>query len=461
MTSSLQKQCHLVVGHTRSYTVSNFEVNQTNSSQDTATFVSSPHFPQSDHCQTCTQDMALEPTPQQLITQSAQATADAIASVLTARMASISLPIYNWDSQDAYHSSIFCHTRENWLLLNCILPDSKDHLRYIFAALGTKSLEMHSQWMPTGSKEEQKATKAKASAFLTRIQQGMTHDVNTHVCLGEFKDIVARLGEDPQDLVTCIKTLMDHCKMINDEHRKHKLHRRIVCAYCNEGKLLGKLMAKIFKTPSNELADIVVNHFAIQHARNKSPAAPKQWMPSARTKRQVAHTSHNSNGHTPSAPSKDCPNCTQQHPVGRANCPAHDSHCSKCNKMGHWGPKCRGGKPLQPRNAPPPGSQQKKSRCPPRNHNNYRGWSNKTDTIDVGEDHRPQDEIALHYIQPNMTVRNKHPKEIMARDVCAPQCNEAYTTIQLPASASRKGTASLCVKVDTRAGGNVLPLHVF
>ena len=49
----------------------------------------------------------------------------------------------------------------------------------------------------------------------------------------------------------------------------------------------------------------------------------------------------------------------------------------------------------------------------------------------------------------------------MVEDVCAPQCNEAYTTIQLPASASRKGTASLCIKVDTRAGGNVLPLHVF
>ena len=54
--------------------------------------------------------MASEPTPmaQELITQSAQATADAIASVLTSRTASISLPIYNWNSQDAYHSfSIF------------------------------------------------------------------------------------------------------------------------------------------------------------------------------------------------------------------------------------------------------------------------------------------------------------------------------------------------------------------
>ena len=60
-----------------------------------------------------TWDMAsdLMPMPQQLISQSAQATADTIASALTARTASISLPVYHWDSQDAYHSfSIFCHT---------------------------------------------------------------------------------------------------------------------------------------------------------------------------------------------------------------------------------------------------------------------------------------------------------------------------------------------------------------
>ena len=110
----------------------------------------------------------------------------------------------------------------------------------------------------------------------------MTHDVNTHVHLGELEDIVARPGEDPQDLITCIKTLMDQCEMINDEHRKHELRRHIVCAYCHEGKLLGKLMAKPFKTPSSKLADIAVNHFAIQHT--KSPTAPNLWTQSARTK---------------------------------------------------------------------------------------------------------------------------------------------------------------------------------
>ena len=160
-----------------------------------------------------------------------------------------------------------------------------------FAALGTKALEMHAQWMPTGSEEEQKATKAKASAFLNHIQQGMTHDVNTHVCLGELEEIVARPGEDPQDLIACIKTLMDHCKMINDKHRKHELHCRIIHAYCHKGKLLGKLMVKPFKTPSRELDEIAVNHFAIQHAREQVSHSSKPVDTICQDKGQTAHTS--------------------------------------------------------------------------------------------------------------------------------------------------------------------------
>ena len=103
-------------------------------------------------------------------------------------------------------------------------------------------------------------------------------------------------------------------------------------------------------------------------------------------------------------------NCTQQHPASRANCPTHDSHCSKCNKTGHWGPKCCSGKPPQPRNAPlprsatPTGSQHGKSRHPPRSHNCHLGQGGKTDAIDVGKDHSPQDEIALHSLQPSVTT---------------------------------------------------------
>ena len=127
-------------------------------------------------------------------------------------------------------------------------------------------MEMHVQWMPTGDEEQSRATKVKASVFLNKIQQEMTHNVNTHVQLGELEGIVARPGEDPKDLVACIKTLMDCCEMINDEHQEDELHCHIVHAYHHVGKLLNKLMAKSFKKPSSQLTDIAVNHFAIQYA---------------------------------------------------------------------------------------------------------------------------------------------------------------------------------------------------
>ena len=144
--------------------------------------------------------------------------------------------------------------------------------------------------------------------------------------------------------------------MINDEHGEYELHCGIIHAYCHKGKLLGKLMAKPFKTPCNELADIAVNHFTIQHAQEQVSHSSKPVNAICHDKHQAANTSHNSNGHTPPAPSKDCPNCTQQQPAGRTNCPAWDSHCSKCDKIGHWGLKCHSGKPPQPRNASMPRS---------------------------------------------------------------------------------------------------------
>ena len=59
------------------------------------------------------------------------------------------------------------------------------------------------------------------------------------------------------------------------------------------------------------------------------------------------------------------------------------------------------------------------------------------------------------------TAGDTYPEEIVIDDIHAPRCNETYTTVKLPASISGKGTASLHVKVNTRAGGNVLPLCVF
>ena len=267
---------------------------------------------------------------QQLITQSAQATANATASEITAQTASISLPIYNHDSKDAYHSfSIFWHTLENWLLLNHIATDSEDHLWYVFTALGTKSLEMHVQWMPTWDEQEWRATKVKASAFLDKIHQ--------HPCMiGELEDVIARPREDPQDLDAYIKTLMDHCKMINDEHWEHKLLWCIVHAYHHEGKLFDTLMAKSFKTPSSELTDITMNHFAIKQAWELVSHSSTPVDAICHDKCWGACTSHVGDGHTPPEPHRECLNCTWQSSWQKKTAPQGIPDAPSVARLGTW-----------------------------------------------------------------------------------------------------------------------------
>ena len=45
---------------------------------------------------------------------------------------------------------------------------------------------------------------------------------------------------DPQDLIARIKTLMDRCEMINNEHCEHELRRRIVPCIPLRGKAARK-----------------------------------------------------------------------------------------------------------------------------------------------------------------------------------------------------------------------------
>ena len=127
-------------------------------------------------------DAEVKLTPQHLIAQSAKATADGLTDALTSSSAPIALLTYNWESKDTYQTfTLFRQTLDNWLFLKRVKTDSKDHLCYVFAALGTKALELHAQWMPPGTEEVCKATKTKASAFLQKIQDRMMHEVNTHV----------------------------------------------------------------------------------------------------------------------------------------------------------------------------------------------------------------------------------------------------------------------------------------
>ena len=130
-------------------------------------------------------------------------------------------------TKDAYHTfTLFQQTLDNWLLLNWVKTDSEDHLCYVFTTLWTKAHELHTQWTPTGTEEEQKAIKA--TTFLMRIQDRMMHELNMYVQLAELEDIIAKPNKDHQELVSCIKTIMDWCEIVNNAYCEHELCHWIV-----------------------------------------------------------------------------------------------------------------------------------------------------------------------------------------------------------------------------------------
>ena len=140
----------------------------------------------------------------------------------------------------------------------------------------------------------------------------------------------------------------------------------------------------------------------------------------------------------------DCGNCTKKHKPGHANCPARESVCNKCGHTGHWQAKCRGGAP--------PCRQSDKSK-PTRKHR-QQGKKGRTNLVDVDDYDIQYDEIDLHIV-------NDDCDEIKVDDLIAPWKTEAYTIVHLPTSNNGKTDASVRVKVDTGAGGNVMPLQVF
>ena len=154
--------------------------------------------------------------------------------------------------------------------------------------------------------------------------------------------------------------------------------------------------------------------------RKKSPTAPNLWMQSARTSSKwhtpatIAMVTHHLH-HPRTAPTAHdstklaeqtaphvipiAPNATRWHTGDQNAVVANHSNQGMHPQLGHsmGSPDAHLGTTIT-----------------------AMGGGGKTDIIDVGKDHSPQDEIALHYIQPNVTVGNTHPKEIMVRDVCAP-----------------------------------------
>ena len=166
------------------------------------------------------------------------------------------------------------------------------------------------------------------------------------------------------------------------------------------------------------------------------------------------HQGHQPHKNKPQKSTSWCPICTHSHLSGHDNCPAQSVICKGCSKKGHWHAKCCSSGTANQQLTKSNGAEKA-----PIINAMERGrkliWYKLT-----LRKHPLCDELFVNVVDCG-TVGDAHPEEIVVDDVHSPWCNEAYTTVQLPASISSKAVASLCIKANTGAGGNVLPLHVF
>ena len=83
-----------------------------------------------------------------------------------------------------------------------------------------------------------------------------------------------------------------------------------------------------------------------------------------------------------------CGNCTKPHAPGRQHCPAKDSTCHCCHKVGHWRIKCRKSKRTGTGSKKTPNPQQ-----PPRHR---LGGKKKVDKVGVSEGDPHYDKISIN-----------------------------------------------------------------
>ena len=125
----------------------------------------------------------------------------------------------------------------------------------------------------------------------------MTHDVNTHVHLGELEDIVARPGEDPQDLIAChprhwwttvrwsmMSIMSTNCVAVSSVHTARR------------ESSLENLWPSHSRHPTMSWLTLLWTTLPTNTPGNKSPTAPNLWTQSARTKGRWSTPAHNSHG---------------------------------------------------------------------------------------------------------------------------------------------------------------------
>ena len=325
---------------------------------------------------------------------------------------------------------------ESWTRIHKIKAEEK--LNYLLCIMGKEGYAAMDRWVPADEVHKNNPVK-----FLNYIESTLDDEISPRVHFYELEDISKRSDKSINELVDQICQLAHRAQIGNgsDTVIEFEVQHRLILAIPDANIKLHKQLLKVSCDKRvSHLLEICRTYYAVE----SGVAA----MCAGHVVHAVCHTCQT---HDPRLLTsyKLCPNCTHQHPPSRNNCSAHDSACKGCGKMGHWQANCHSSNTtsLQAFCHQPHFKSHKKGREP--------------QAAKAKTEERPPHKDLFIAAMDCRTVGDVHPKEMIIDNISSQQYNKAYKVIKLPASASSKGTASVHVKIDTRSGGNILPLCLF
>ena len=259
-------------------------------------------------------------------------------------------PSFDWSSKDQYDDfQLFIKSVNSWFTLQGIPEKAKGpadaeienpiRLDYILNFLGNQGRKRHECWQPAG--EHPDAEKWKASAFLTHLQSTMDHEISIRCRIYKLEETRILPGESPDELVDCLRALVDRCNFPSDDEKEWNVQYRLVRAL-DDRKLVKKLLAMPITAMTAKMLEMCRTHIAINgemdamglgsskdvHTVRKGPPKKGQGKGQRQGQGQKQQQQHS------------CGNCTKHHAPGCSSCPAKDAQCRACGKTGHWKVKC-------------------------------------------------------------------------------------------------------------------------
>ena len=334
-------------------------------------------------------------------------------------------PTMDWSASDraqALHD--FQQLCEMWFTVNQT-ADALQH-NYIMLWLGSEGLRLLNSWSLTADQLQDPKNIWDRLALLEPSQNFRIHRL-------EMQRLSQKQGESVEDFYIRIKTQALKCKYASEDITQERILEQFIAGTAIP-KVQRELLSKDDTLTLAQALDIAKAHEAsIKHMKQIQDLTPT---PATSTIDAVS----NNRSH------KQCGNCGGTHAPRK--CPAYGTTCSRCHKKNHWRQVCRSGSSGIANTGEGQAAHAKASTKPTKRH----GWSPRR------PGHRRQ---AIH------TVTDDSDDDVASGLEClefssieknsGDNRDELYASLDI----QYKRPASLRVKVDTGAQGNILPLRIF